>query len=308
MGPNPVGTAPVISVRNLVKSYGDLRAVDGVSFDVAGASTFAFLGTNGAGKSTTISCITTLKSPTSGEIRVAGMLVGQQDIEIRRAIGVVFQESLLDPILTVRENLALRARFYGVDGKAAKDRITSLSALLDLEEFLNRPYKSLSGGQKRRADIARALIHEPRILFLDEPTTGLDPDSRDRVWSTIMDLQKRLHLTVFLTTHYMEEAERADRIAIIDHGRIVTVGTPTELRAVHAKDELRVTLRDPRRFDELFGRRAARNGNERRMAVESSQEAKQVLRHFDAEVTDFEFRHGTMDDVFLNITRNGGRR
>ncbi len=297
----------MISVRDLVKTYGDVRAVDGVSFDVAAGGTFAFLGTNGAGKSTTISCITTLKSPTSGEIRVAGMLVGQQDLDIRRAIGVVFQESLLDPILTVRENLALRARFYGVDGKAAAERISSLSELLDLEEFLTRPYKSLSGGQKRRADIARALIHEPRILFLDEPTTGLDPDSRDRVWSTIMDLQKRLRLTVFLTTHYMEEAERADRIAIIDHGRIVTAGTPTELRAAHARDELRVTLRDPRRFDERFGPRATRNGDERRVAVESSREAMQVLRDFEAEVTDFEFRHGTMDDVFLNITRNGGR-
>ncbi|MET9325677.1 ABC transporter ATP-binding protein [Tsukamurella sp. NPDC003166] len=301
------GGPPVISVRNLIKSYGDVRAVDGVSFDVAGGSTFAFLGTNGAGKSTTISCITTLKSVTSGEIRVAGMLVGQQDLDIRRSIGVVFQESLLDPMLSVRENLALRATFYGVERSTARERIASLSSLLDLEEFLGRRYKTLSGGQKRRADIARALIHQPHILFLDEPTTGLDPDSRDRVWSTILDLQKRLRLTVFLTTHYMEEAERADRIAIIDHGRIVTSGTPTELRAAHAKDELRVTLRDPRRFDERFGSRAARTGTERRIVVGSSREAMTLLREFDADITDFEFRHGTMDDVFLNITRNGSR-
>lgn len=303
----PPRAPSVISVRNLVKSYGDLRAVDGVSFDVADGSTFAFLGTNGAGKSTTISCITTLKSVESGEIHVAGMRVGERDLDIRRSIGVVFQESLLDPILTVRENLALRARFYGVDGTAAKERIAALSGLLDLEEFLGRRYKALSGGQKRRADIARALIHRPRILFLDEPTTGLDPDSRDRVWSTILDLQKRLRLTVFLTTHYMEEAERADRIAIIDHGRIVTAGTPTELRAAHAKDELRLTLRDARRFDDRFGGRATRNGLERRITVESSREAMHLLREFDSDITDFEFRHGTMDDVFLNITRNGGR-
>ncbi|GAA1090772.1 ABC transporter ATP-binding protein [Tsukamurella spumae] len=304
--PGPAGP-PVISVRNLVKSYGDVRAVDGVSFDVAGGSTFAFLGTNGAGKSTTISCITTLKSTTSGTIHVAGMEVGAQDLDIRRSIGVVFQESLLDPALSVRENLALRATFYGVDRNTAKERIAGLSSLLDLEEFLGRRYKTLSGGQKRRADIARALIHQPRILFLDEPTTGLDPDSRDRVWSTILDLQKRLRLTVFLTTHYMEEAERADRIAIIDHGRIVTSGTPTELRAAHAKDELRVTLRDPRRFDERFGSRAARAGAERRIVVKSSREAMALLREFDADIADFEFRHGTMDDVFLNITRGGGR-
>ncbi len=294
-------------MRNLVKSYGDVRAVDGVSFDVAGGSTFAFLGTNGAGKSTTISCITTLKSITSGEIHVAGMQVGKQDLEIRRAIGVVFQESLLDPALTVRENLALRATFYGIDAKTAGERIAGLSSLLGLEEFLTRRYKALSGGQKRRADIARALIHQPRILFLDEPTTGLDPDSRDRVWSTILDLQQRLRLTVFLTTHYMEEAERADRIAIIDHGRIVTAGTPTELRSTHARDELRVTLRDPRRFDEAVGPRAQRAGNERRVPVESSREAMALLRDFDADIADFEFRHGTMDDVFLAITRGGAR-
>ncbi|MFD9828493.1 ATP-binding cassette domain-containing protein [Tsukamurella tyrosinosolvens] len=301
------GAPPVISVRNLVKTYGDVRAVDGVSFDVAGGSTFAFLGTNGAGKSTTISCITTLKSVSSGTIHVAGLEVGRQDLDIRRAIGVVFQESLLDPVLSVQENLALRATFYGIDAKTAKERIAGLSSLLGLEEFLARRYKALSGGQKRRADIARALIHQPRILFLDEPTTGLDPDSRDRVWSTILDLQKRLRLTVFLTTHYMEEAERADRIAIIDHGRIVTAGTPTELRSAHAKDELRVTLRDPRRFDQRFGPRARRNGTERRITVESSGEARAVLRDFDTDITDFEFRHGTMDDVFLAITRGGAR-
>ncbi|CAM3902263.1 ATP-binding cassette domain-containing protein [Tsukamurella ocularis] len=305
-GPGP-GAPPVISVRNLVKSYGDVRAVDGVSFDVAGGSTFAFLGTNGAGKSTTISCITTLKSLTSGSIHVAGLEVGKQDLDIRRAIGVVFQESLLDPVLSVQENLALRATFYGIDAKTAKERIAGLSSLLGLQEFLTRRYKALSGGQKRRADIARALIHQPRILFLDEPTTGLDPDSRDRVWSTILDLQKRLRLTVFLTTHYMEEAERADRVAIIDHGRIVTAGTPTELRSAHAKDELRVTLRDPRRFDEVVGPRAQRAGNERRVTVESSREAMALLRDFDHDIADFEFRHGTMDDVFLAITRNGGR-
>ncbi|CAM3492000.1 Multidrug/hemolysin transport system ATP-binding protein [Tsukamurella hominis] len=284
-----------------------MRAVDGVSFDVAAGSTFAFLGTNGAGKSTTISCITTLKSVSSGTIHVAGLEVGKQDLDIRRAIGVVFQESLLDPALSVRENLALRATFYGIDGAAAKERIAALSSLLGLEEFLTRRYKALSGGQKRRADIARALIHQPRILFLDEPTTGLDPDSRDRVWTTILDLQKRLRLTVFLTTHYMEEAERADRVAIIDHGRIVTAGTPTELRSAHARDELRVTLRDPRRFDEAVGPRARRAGNERRIPVESSREAMALLRDFDTDIADFEFRHGTMDDVFLAITRGGAR-
>ncbi|GAB3135927.1 ATP-binding cassette domain-containing protein [Tsukamurella serpentis] len=297
--------APVIRVHNLIKDYGSVRAVDNLSFTVDAGTTFAFLGTNGAGKSTTISCITTLSAPTSGAIEVAGMRVGKQDTDIRRSIGVVFQESLLDPALSVRENLALRAAFYGIDKGEAGIRIDGLSKLLDLDEFISRRYKGLSGGQKRRADIARALIHRPRILFLDEPTTGLDPDSRERVWSTIVDLQRRLRLTVFLTTHYMEEAERADRIAIIDHGRIAIAGTPTDLRARYAKDELRLTLRNGRRFDAKYPTPAFTKDNERRVHVASSREAMRILREFSAEITDFEFRHGTMDDVFLNITRNG---
>lgn len=295
--------ASIISVRSLVKSYGSFRAVDNVSLDVEEATTYAFLGTNGAGKSTTINCITTLKRPTSGDIWIAGMRVGAQDLEIRRAIGVVFQESLLDPALTVRENLVLRASFYGIEKKEAAVRITELSALLELEEFLGRSYRDLSGGQRRRADIARAILHRPRILFLDEPTTGLDPDSRERVWSTIADLQRQLGLTVFLTTHYMQEAERSGLVAIIDHGKIVTTGTPTELRARYAKDELQLTLSKLERFDHYLGRRSWQRGNQRRLEVASSAEALAILRSFGNEITDFEFRHGTMDDVFLNITR-----
>jgi multidrug/hemolysin transport system ATP-binding protein len=300
--------APIISVQNLVKSYGSVRAVDDVSFDVEDGATFAFLGTNGAGKSTTINCITTLKAPTSGSVRVAGLEVGRHDIDIRKSIGVVFQESLLDPALSVRENLLLRAAFYGIDSKEALRRIGELSELLELGEFLGRRYKNLSGGQRRRADIVRALLHRPRILFLDEPTTGLDPDSRERVWSTVVDLQQNLELTVFLTTHYMEEAERSDLVAIIDHGRIVTSGTPTELRSEYAKDELRLTLTDAAAFDERFGADAEHKGDERYLPVATSREAMDVLKEFDADVIDFEFRHGTMDDVFLNITRGGDER
>ncbi len=292
----------IISVRNLTKRYGDTVAVDDLSFDVERGSTFAFLGTNGAGKSTTIACVTTLKAPTSGEIMVNGHVVGRDDRAIRGSIGVVFQESLLDPILTVRENLLVRASLYGIPRAEACKRIERLGSILELDEFLNRRYGRLSGGQRRRADIVRALLHEPELLFLDEPTTGLDPDSREKVWATVSELQHELGLTIFLTTHYMEETERADLVCIIDHGEIVAEGTPGRLRSAHARDELRLVLSDTRRFDRSFPE-ARRGGRERSLPVRSSRKALNVLLDFDADIVDFEFRHGTMDDVFLNITR-----
>lgn len=297
---------PIISVENLSKVYGTVTAVDDVSFTVAPATTFAFLGTNGAGKSTTIGCITSLLEPTSGNIVVDGKRVGRDDREIRNSIGVVFQESLLDPILTVRENLLLRTKFYGLSRPTAIERIDELCSLLELETFIDRGYRKLSGGQKRRADIVRALLHRPSILFLDEPTTGLDPESRERVWATVTELQRGLNLTVFLTTHYMQETEVADSVRIINRGRIVAEGTPSELRARYASDELRLTLTDPTRFDTEIadaGYSVRTKGVERFVSVPSSRQALEVLKRFEADSTDFEFRHGTMDDVFLNVTR-----
>jgi multidrug/hemolysin transport system ATP-binding protein len=297
--------ASIITVSRLTKRYGDTVAVDDLSFDVERGSTFAFLGTNGAGKSTTISCVTTLKTPTSGEITVNGHVVGRDDRAIRRSIGAVFQESLLDPILTVRENLLVRASLYQISRGEARRRIDRLASILELDEFLDRRYGRLSGGQRRRADIVRALLHEPELLFLDEPTTGLDPDSREKVWATVTELQHQLGLTVFLTTHYMEETERADLVHIINHGKIVAAGTPGELRSTYARDELRLVLSDPRRFDRAFPE-ARRGGNERSLPVRSSRKALNVLLDFDSDIVDFEFHHGTMDDVFLNITRETG--
>ena len=215
-----------IIVDSLVKKYGSLTAVDDISFEVPTGSTFALLGTNGAGKSTTISCLTALKRPTSGSIQVNEYSIGRDDRKIRQAIGVVFQESLLDPILTVKENLEIRASLYGLTKVEAKSSIRRLSKLLDIREFIDRRYGNLSGGQKRRVDIVRALLHDPKILFLDEPTTGLDPDSRERVWETVLNLQRTLNLTVFLTTHYMEETEQAEEVCIVDHGRIVCFWDP----------------------------------------------------------------------------------
>ncbi|MBO9577589.1 MAG: ABC transporter ATP-binding protein [Microbacteriaceae bacterium] len=277
-------------VRGLTKRYRETVAVDHVSFEVPSGSVFAFLGTNGAGKSTTISCLTTVAPYDAGELAVAGHDVLRDGDAVRRAIGVVFQDSILDAALTVRENLATRARPYFRDGSAIRARIGSLAALVELDEFLDRRYGRLSGGQRRRVDIARALLPDPAILFLDEPTTGLDPASRAVVWRTIHELRARTGLTVFLTTHYMEETEEADRVCIIDHGRIVADGTPAELRARHSSSVLTLTT-------------AA--GVEER-AVADAAEARRTLAELGDAVLDFEFRHGRMDDVFLALTGRSG--
>lgn len=278
-------TAPTL-VRGLTKRYGDVTAVDDVSFEVPAGGVFAFLGTNGAGKSTTIGALTTVIQPDAGSLRVAGHDVRTDGDAVRRAIGVVFQDSLLDGSLTVRENLTVRARPYLGTAAAIRERIDRLERIIDLGEFIDRRYSRLSGGQRRRADIARALLHDPEIVFLDEPTTGLDPASRQMVWATIHELRERDGLTVFLTTHYLEETEEADRVCIIDRGRIVADGTPAELRARHSSSVLSLVT-------------AA--GTER-IAVSDASDARRILADRGDAVIDFEFRHGRMDDVFLALT------
>jgi multidrug/hemolysin transport system ATP-binding protein len=275
-----------VTVERLTKRYREITAVDDISFEVPGGSVFAFLGTNGAGKSTTINCLTTVLTPTQGTLAVAGHDVAADGDAVRGSIGVVFQESLLDDMLTVRENLAVRARPYLGTREAIRERIAGLSELVELGDFIDRRYGKLSGGQKRRADIARALVHDPKILFLDEPTTGLDPASRRVMWRTIHQLRERTGLTVFLTTHYMEETEEADRVCIIERGRIIADGTPAELRAEHSSSTLTLTT--------------AEGTHER--AVRDAAEARRILSALGDEVLDFEFRHGRMDDVFLALT------
>lgn len=275
-----------IQVDGLTKRYKDVVAVDDISFAVEEGSAFAFLGTNGAGKSTTISCLTTVARADAGRLTVDGHDVVTDGAAVRRAIGVVFQDSLLDDSLTVRENLAVRGRPYLADRAAIRARIDQLAEMVQLHEILDRRYGKLSGGQRRRVDIARALIHDPRVLFLDEPTTGLDPASRQLVWNTIHDLRERTGLTVFLTTHYMEETEEADQVAIIDHGRIIATGTPAELRAQHSSSILTLTTA----------------AGVERIAVRDAAEARKILLDRGDAVLDFEFRHGRMDDVFLALT------
>ena len=300
-----------VSVHDLRVSYGAVQAVRGVSFDVAEGSFFSFLGANGAGKSSTINCLTTLLRPAGGKAIVAGHRLGSEDAEIRHHIGVVFQGALLDPLLTVRENLALRAQLQSIPRDRCRDRIKELTELLKLENFIDREYRTLSGGQKRRSDIARALLHQPSVLFLDEPTAGLDPHSREQVWQTISSVREHEGMTVFLTTHYMEETERADLVCVIDHGLIAAMGTPAALRQQYSTSQLSLWLRDERQAVELLADVAPTidvsqphaEGDPLRLPVPSTLDAQQILAWLWDDIEDFEFRHGSMDDVFLALTR-----
>jgi multidrug/hemolysin transport system ATP-binding protein len=292
-----------ISVEHLTKRYGAFTAVDDISFEVQQGSLFAFLGPNGAGKSTTIGCLTAIHQKDEGKVVVNGHELGKNDGDIRRSIGVVFQGSILDPLLSVRENLGMRASLYHLPDSGK--RIEGLAKLIGLSSFLDRRYGKLSGGQRRRVDIARALLHQPSILFLDEPTTGLDPQSREKIWETIDTLQAENGLTVFLTTHYMEETERAAMVYVIDGGKIIAHNTPTGLRSEYSHDELRLVAKNVSELSQKFKEAKLSYLVEHDVLVlqsASSQEALKTLEHFKADINDFEFRHGTMDDVFLNLT------
>jgi len=234
----------IIEVANLRKNYGKITAVKDISFYVEQGKLFSFLGPNGAGKSTTIDTLCTLLDFDSGQITINGLDLRKDSQAIRQMIGVVFQEGVLDTLLTVRENLTIRAGLYTSDKARIKNAVHEAVAATELEEFIDRPYGKLSGGQRRRADIARALVHTPQILFLDEPTTGLDPQTRKSIWNTIRQLQIKTGMTVFLTTHYMEEAAESDYIIVIDHGEIAAKGTPAALKTRYTTDTLRLSVLD----------------------------------------------------------------
>jgi ABC-2 type transport system ATP-binding protein len=223
-------TVNSIEVEHFTKKYGDFYAVSDVSFTVVEGSVFAFLGPNGAGKSTTINTLCTIQDKTSGELRINGHDVTKQKTSVRKDIGIVFQESTLDGKLTVNENLRLHCDFYKVPKTEVNERINFVLELVDIKDWKNAPVDSLSGGLKRRTEIARGLVHFPKVLFLDEPTTGLDPQTRANVWDYIARLQKQKNITIFLTTHYMDEAEICHKVAIIDHGKIVAHDTPYNLK------------------------------------------------------------------------------
>ena len=300
-------TEDIIRIDHLSKSFRDVKAVDDLSFRVREGELFAFLGVNGAGKSTTINMLCGQLSRDEGEIEIDGERPEGSADEIKRKIGVVFQNSVLDSPLTVYDNLQSRAALYGITGKAFRDRLLELSGLLDLNGLLKRPVGKLSGGQRRRIDIARALIHKPKILILDEPTTGLDPQTRKKLWSVISELRRERKMTVFLTTHYMEEAADADFVVIIDGGRKAAEGTPLQLKNAYSGDFVTiygVTEEDIRtlgreKYDKV------RDGY--RISVGNTREATELILKHPEIFSDYEITKGRMDDVFLEVTgRNPG--
>ena len=291
----------IIEINHLSKTFGEIRAVDNVSFSVRKGSLFAFLGVNGAGKSTTISMLCSQIRPDSGEIVIDGEKQDGTSVDVKRKIGVVFQSSVLDKTLTVADNLSLRAALYGITGEAYKKRLTELDGLLGINELLKRPVGKLSGGQRRRADIARALLHKPKILILDEPTKGLDPQTRKTVWEAVERLRKETGLTVFLTTHYMEEAAVADEVVIIDKGVIVAKGTPIELKNRYTGDFITIYGTSKHKIEELGLPYEAGSGGYRIQVKNTAEATSLIVKHPDLFV-DYEVEKGKMDDVFLAVT------
>ena len=295
----------IIRVCNLVKCYKDRKAVDEISFTVKEGELFAFLGENGAGKSTTINILCTVLSKNSGSITIDGFDMDKDKEKIKEKIGIVFQGSVLDEILTVKENLMSRCAYYGLSKKEAIKRISELKELLSLSDIMKRKYSNLSGGQRRRVDIARALIHNPRILFLDEPTTGLDPKTRKMVWDIINDLRIKTKLTVFLTTHYMEETEESDYVVILDHGHIVAKGTPNDLKSMYSFNKLLWHTTKSEENDKLlrkYNLDYSYNLDTYKINYLNNSSIIDFLSKERESLLDYELIKGNMDDVFLNVT------
>ena len=294
----------IIQVEDLKKDYGNIQAVRGISFQVERGSLFAFLGPNGAGKSTTIEMMCAFLSPSAGKIWIDGKKVGQDNARIREKIGVVFQNNVLDDLLTIEENLQLRGKLYGIKKDELANLIQEAMKTTDILDLKDRLYGELSGGQRRRADLARGLIHRPKVLFLDEPTTGLDPQTRGKVWEMIKKMQEEHDLTIFLTTHYMEEAAQADHIVIIDQGLIKEEGSPAELKEKYAKNKLVMTPKNNQLIEKLIadGEEFEEIGGSVTMLIDETLDAIELSQKYRAELASYEVLKGTMDDVFLNLT------
>ncbi|MDE7339881.1 MAG: ATP-binding cassette domain-containing protein [Lachnospiraceae bacterium] len=316
-------TETVIRASHLKKHFKEVKAVDDISFEIKRGELFGFLGINGAGKSTTINMLCTLSRPTDGKAEICGHELGREDERIREKIGVVYQNNCLDEKLSVKENLFVRGSLYEKSGSRLKSQILNVCEMLELGDVYDRRFAKLSGGQKRRCEIARALINRPEILFLDEPTTGLDPATRKNVWQSVEQLRKEMNMTVFLTTHYMEEAAKATSIAIIDGGHIMERGTPFSLKEKYARDKL--TLFPAEGQNERFWEaleEEKRDYKQREgyitMKLENSMLAIPILQRMQPFLGGFELVQGSMDDVFLNVTgkilgrgesdEKGGRR
>lgn len=307
----------VIKAEHLVKKYKEHVAVHDISFSVEEGELFAFLGENGAGKSTTINMLCTILEKTAGDVSVCGHILGKEDDKIRSRIGIVFQNSVLDNKLTVKENLYTRGSYYGLSKKEIESRMAPFSQRFEMDEIWNRRYEKLSGGQRRRVDIMRALIHNPRLLFLDEPTTGLDPKSRKLVWDYIDYLRHEKGMTIFLTTHYMEETANADHVVILDKGKIISSGTPAELKSRHTSSRL-VWYREKSAQAENILKKLAEEQGASVLKAELpvshyTYDADHYNVYFQGNIAEFLYIHrddiqdyevikGSMDDVFLNLT------
>lgn len=291
----------IIKIDGLNKSFGDVKAVNNLSFRVKEGELFAFLGVNGAGKSTTISIMCGQLSKDSGKVVIDGTDIENGAGKIKNSIGVVFQNSVLDKALSVQDNLRSRAALYGITGDAYKKRLAELSDVLEFGDLLKRPVGKLSGGQRRRIDIARALLHNPKILILDEPTTGLDPQTRKVVWEVTDNLRRKAGMTVFLTTHYMEEAADADYVVILESGKIAAEGTPLELKNTYTGDFITIYNIEKSKVD-MLGLPYEELRDAYRIKVENTQAATQLIIKYPEIFADYEITKGKMDDVFLSVT------
>ncbi|MCI5961669.1 MAG: ABC transporter ATP-binding protein [Ruminococcus sp.] len=293
--------AHIIEIEHLKKSFGDVKAVNDLSFNVRQGELFAFLGVNGAGKSTTISIICGQLDKDAGNVTVCGESIENGLDKITRRLGVVFQNSVLDQALSVRDNLRSRAALYGINGADFKKRLAELAELLDFGDLLGRTVGKLSGGQRRRIDIARALVHKPEILILDEPTTGLDPQTRKLLWEVVSDLRKKENMTVFLTTHYMEEAADADYVIILDSGKIAAEGTPLALKNRYTGDFITIYGLTDAQINELDMPHESLRDAIRVAVPDTAAATALIIKHPDL-FRDYEITKGKMDDVFLAVT------
>jgi len=291
----------IIEIEHLNKRFAEVQAVRDLSFHVRPGELFAFLGVNGAGKSTTISILCGQLAKDSGSVCVCGESIDQNMPHIARKLGVVFQNSVLDGALSVRDNLRSRAALYGITGAAFNARLAELAELLDFSGLLNRTLGKLSGGQRRRIDIARALLHRPEILILDEPTTGLDPQTRKLLWDVVQELRRRENLTVFLTTHYMEEAADADYVVILDSGAIAAEGTPLDLKNAYTGDFITLYGADAEALRPLGLPCEVLRGAVRLAVPDTAAATRLIVEHPEL-FTDYEITKGKMDDVFLAVT------
>ena len=296
-----------IEVIDLIKSFGSLAAVDGVSFQVEDGEVFGFLGPNGAGKTTTINVLCTLMRPTAGRAKVAGYDVATQRNAVRQSIGLVFQDPSLDDQLTAYENLQFHAHVYYVPGRERAHRIEEVLRVVELWDRRDAVVRTFSGGMKRRLEIARGILHYPRVLFLDEPTLGLDPQTREHVWEYILEVQRAHHITIFMTTHYMDEAEHCNRIAIIDLGKIVALDTPDALKRMVGVDIVTVQTEDneraAREIRDRYGLEPQRDDTRVRLEVEAGAEfIPRLVRDLGVVVRSVDLHRPTLDDVFLKLT------